>query len=66
LGLEQLYGLHFDLYRSHPAELITKWTTLIPSNTKQVYLKPSCSFTCKLHVSALSQTIIRHVNTNIL
>jgi len=29
------------------------------------FLKLSCALTCMLHVSALSQAIIRHVNTKI-
>ena len=36
------------------------------SNTTRVYFKSSCTFTCMLHVSALSQAIVRHVNIKIL
>jgi len=50
---------------SNPAVLTNKQTTLILSNTTQVYLKSSCSFACMLHVSPLPQAIIRHVNTKI-
>jgi hypothetical protein len=53
------------LYGSHPTVLATKQTTLILSNTTKVYLKSSCSFAYMLHVSALSQAIIKHVSTNI-
>ena len=38
---------------------------LIPPNTTKVYLKLSCAFAFMLHVLALSQAIIRHVNTKI-
>ena len=35
-----------DLHGSHPVVLTATQTTLIPSNTTQVYLKSSCAFTC--------------------
>jgi len=53
------------LYGRKPAVLTNKQTALILSNTTQVYLKSSCAFGCILHVSALPQAIIRHVNTKI-
>jgi hypothetical protein len=66
-------GIHIEIstikahntcpYGRNPAVLNNKQTTLILSNTTQVYLKLSWAFACMLHVLALPQTIIRHVNT---
>jgi hypothetical protein len=53
------------LYGSIPAVLNNKQATFILSHTTQAYLKSSCTFACMLHVSALPQAIIRHVNTKI-
>jgi len=52
-------------YGRNPAVLTNKQTTLILSNITQVYLKLSWAFACMLHISALPQAIIRHVNTKI-
>ena len=52
------------VYGSHFVVLLTKQTTPTPTNTTQIYF--NCALHVALHVSALSQAIIRHVNTKII